>query len=664
MTPLTVLTALTAPILAALLCSTTAAQPQAEYTPASASVPAPRNAAWPGTITLAVDATDLDRRVLRVQQSLPVARPGRLTLLYPRWLPGTHGPWGDAGTIAGLQVSAAGQTITWSRDTVDPFAFHVDVPAGATALQIEFQQLTPLTRSEGRNTVTRQILGVQWNQVLLYPSGHYASAIRVQPRVRLPAGFQQASALRDTAGLVPGADRDGWVHFAPVSLETLVDSPLFAGRHARRIELDPSGTARAVALNLVGDSPEQIEATPVQIAAHRALVEQADKLFGVRPWRRYDFLLAISDHFGGIGLEHHESSENGVRTGYFKDWDKAIRSRELLPHEYVHAWNGKFRRPLDLWTPQYNVPMRNSLLWVYEGMTEYWGHVVAARAGLTSAEQARDRLAQVAAAYDAQPGRRWRNLQDTTNESTLASGRDRPWRDWQRGRGDYYAEAVLLWLDADTLIREKSGDTRSLDDFARAFFGVAVTTHPDGSILPAAYTFEQIVAALDAVLPYDWAGFLRQRLEGHGPGAPLDGLARGGWKLAWAEQESSFAKNADGWGGESGRERPQDFRHSSGLSVFSNGRIDSVAWDGPAFKAGVAPGATLVAVNSDAYKGDLLAAAITAAKDGNAPIELLLRDADRYRSVTVDWRGGLRYPRLERSAPDAPDRLARIYQAR
>ena len=558
--------------------------------------PVPRDQSWPGVIELAVDATDLDRRIQRVSQTLPVGQAGRLTLLYPRWLPGTHGPSGDVSQLAGLTIHQGEQRLAWVRDTTDPYAFHVVVPKAGEPLSVRFDHLSALSPGQGRVHMSRRLLGVQWNQLVLYPAGHFASAIQVRARLRLPDGWRQASALRDTQGQSPQAGADGWVGFAPTSLETLVDSPLFAGPHAQRIELDAPGASRPVSLNLFADSAEELRAAPEQIEAHRALVRQADRLFGQRHWRRYDFLLAISDHFGGIGLEHHESSENGVRSGYFKNWDKAIGSRELLPHEFVHSWNGKFRRPLDLWTPQFNVPMRNSLLWVYEGMTQYWGHVLASRSGLTTAEQARDRLAHVAAYLDHRAGRVWRNLQDTTNEGTIGSRRDKVWRDWQRG-GDYYDEATLLWLDADSLIREMSGDKRSLDDFARAFFGVGTTTHADGSIRPLTYTFEDVVRGLDAVQPFDWARFLRERLDGHGPGAPLAGLARTGWALVFTEEESLFARNAPGRTGPSGRDRPADFQYSLGVSVASDGRIDSVMWGSPAFQSGLVPGMQVAAVH-------------------------------------------------------------------
>jgi predicted metalloprotease with PDZ domain len=634
----------------------------ADFVAAVAQLPAPRDSAWPGTVSLAVDATDLDHRVLRIQQSLPVAGPGRLTLLYPRFLPGTHGPYGDVSALSGLKIQAAGQALAWTRDTVDSFAFHVEVPAGVRQLDLQFQHLSPLHWGQGRPSMTRALLGVQWNQALLYPAGHFASAIRFEARLKLPEGWRQASALRGTDGQVPQPGMDGWVRYAPVSLETLVDSPMFAGPHLKRIELDPPGALQPVALNILADEASQLEVTPQQIDAHRALVQQSDKLFGVRHFRQYDFLLSLSEHFGGIGLEHHESSENGVRPNYFKDWDKAIRSRELLPHEYVHSWNGKFRRPLDLWTPQYNLPMRNSLLWMYEGMTQYWGHVLAARSGLSTPDQARHRLAEVAAYLDVRVGRTWRNLQDTTNEGTMASRRDKAWRDWQRS-ADYYDEATLIWLDADTLIREQSGGVRSLDDFAKAFFGITTTRHADGAIRPATYRFEDVVRTLNAVQPHDWASFLRARLDTNQPGAPLDGLARSGWRLDWAGTESDYAKHAEGWSGANGRERPADFQYSLGLRISSDGKLDQVMWGSPAFQAGLAPGLTLVAVNLDAYKPEKLAAAIQANTDGKAPIQLLLRDGDRFRNVSLDWRGGQRFPRLVR-VEGTPDRLTQIQAAR
>jgi len=605
--------------------------------------------AWAGEIALRVDATDLDRKILRVQQTLPV-QPGPLKLHFPQWLPGTHAPTGDINQLAGLKVTAGGQPLAWRRDPVDVYAFHIDVPAGVRELGLEFQQLSAATREGGRVIVTHEMVNVQWNSVVLYPAGYQARQVRVKPSLVLPEGWQAGTALR------PAGQADGALQFQPVSLETLVDSPVFAGRHFRRIELDPPGTARPVVLNLVADSPGGLNASEAQIEAHRELVRQADKAFASRHFAHYDFLLAISDELGGIGLEHHQSSENGVRANYWENWNQRIGARELLPHEYTHSWNGKFRRPADLITPDFNVPMQNSLLWQYEGQTQFWGWVLAARSGLTTLQQARDQLAGTAAYYDHQSGRTWRNLQDTTNDGIMTARRgNKDWVSWQRTSGDYYGEMLLVWLDVDTLIREKSGGTKSIDDFARSFFGVR-----DGELGPLPYRFEDIVATLNAVQPHDWAAFLRQRLDSNAPPGPLDGVARGGWKLVYAETPNDTTK------ADEAADRYADFTYSLGLRLGNqrgqqgqaDGRVSSVLWGSHAFAAGLAPGVVVVAVNGRAYKPELLRQAITANKEGQAPIELLLRDAENYRSVRIDYRGGLRYPRLERT--ESTDRLSAL----
>jgi predicted metalloprotease with PDZ domain len=463
-----------------------AASPLPDAPPAR-QVPAPQDVAYPGVITLDVDLTDIDHRVFDVLERLPVAAAGPLTLLYPRWLPGNHGPTGPIQSLAGLVISAAGaagRRIEWQRDPLNMFAFHLDVPEGVRELELRFQFITPSTTEQGRRTVTADVLGLQWEKALLYPAGHYARRITMRPSIRLPAGWEFATAARVAA-------RDGdRVRFEPLSLEQLVDSPLFAGRHARRFVLDPDPRA-PVHLNVFADRATQLEATPTQVEAHRQLVREARQMFGARHYRRYDFLLALSDGFGGIGLEHHESSENGVDPGYFIDWDASAPVRDLLPHEYVHSWNGKFRRPADLWTPGFDVAMRNSLLWVYEGLTEYWGTVLAARSGLWSESFTRDALAHYAATFDqARAGREWRNLQDTTHQPIMAYRAPLSFQSWQRST-DYYTEGVLLWLDVDTRLRELSRDRRSLDDFARAFFGMR-----DGELGPLTYRFDDVAGAM------------------------------------------------------------------------------------------------------------------------------------------------------------------------
>jgi predicted metalloprotease with PDZ domain len=611
--------------------------------PATATVPAPADTPYPGTITLAVDASDIEQRIFRVHEEIPVT-PGPLTLLYPEWLPGNHSPSGPIRRLAGLLLHAGGKRIEWTRDPVDVFAFHLEVPAGANRLDADFQFVSPTERSQGRITLTPEIVGVQWNTVVLYPAGHYASRIRFQPSVTLPHGWQFGCALERSAGAGDS------VRFEPVALDTLVDSPLIGGRHFRRFDLDP-GAKIPVHLDVVADEAEDLVATPEFLAAHRKLVQQAYKLFGSQHYAHYDFLLALTDRFGGIGLEHHQSSEDSADPDYFTN-PGALAGRDLLPHEYTHSWNGKFRRPADLWTPNYNVPMQDSLLWVYEGQTQYWGYVLSARSGLLTAADTRDALALVAAGYDHRVGRSWRDLEDTTNDPIVAKRRPQPWRSWQRSE-DYYSEGQLVWLDVDTKLRELTRGRRSLDDFAHAFFGV-----DDGRVAALTYTFDDVVHVLDAIAPYDWAGLLQARLHDHAAGAPLDGLARGGWKLVYTDQRGAYARSV-------GKEREaSDFSYSIGLSISTkDDGVREVMWDSPAFKAGLMTGMTVLAVNGIAYEPEVLERAITAAKGTTQPIALLVKTLEHFRTIEIDWHGGLRYPHLERIA-GTPDRLGAILAAR
>lgn len=616
---------------------------------AAQTLPALSDAPYPGVISLSVDATDLDRKIFRVRETIPVS-PGPLALYYPRWLPGTHSPSAALAQLSGLQVSAGGKPVAWVRDAVDSAAFHIEVPAGAAALDIEFQFLTPLEPGSERQVVTPDMLGVQWNAVVLYPAGYAAAKISVQPSLTLPAGWLAGTAL-ELASPAVATTGGASFSFKATDLDTLVDSPVFAGRHLQRLDLDPGASAAGrapVFLNVVADRASQNVISPEQLAAHRALVTQADKVFASRHFTHYEFLLALSEQFGHIGLEHHQSSENGVKAAYFTEWAKGSTGRDLLPHEYTHSWNGKFRRPADLWTPHFNTPMRDSLLWVYEGQTQYWGAVLAARSGLVSAADARADLAETAAWLDARAGRAWRSLQDTTNEPLLWATRGRrDWSSWQRS-ADYYDESRLIWLEADMLIRERSAGKRSLDDFARAFFGAEPKR-----VQPLTYTFDDVVRELNRVQAYDWAGFLRQRLDTHDRPAPMAGIAASGWKLGWSDKPSEhYSAKMGAW-------KVTDFSYSLGFDLGEAAKVRNVNWGSPAFDAGMAPGATLLAVNGRAYTEDLLKEAVTAAKSGG-PIELLLKSGDLYRSARIEWRGGLRYPTLQR-IDGTPDRLAALF---
>ena len=630
------------------LAAPTLAQPVPAIAPAiaPAEIAAPEDRPFPGVIKLAVDATDLPHAIFSVHESLPLSGPGPITLLYPQWLPGAHSPVGPIDKLAGLTITAGGQPVAWRRDPVQVYAFHVDPPAGAKTLDIDFQFLSPVSTHEGRVMMTPQMLSLQWNALVLYPAGYFSRGVKVDASVKLPDGFTGATAL-ETDSQGPSV---GLVTYKTTTLNTLVDSPMIAGRYFRRFDLDPGGPAR-VSLDVIADRPDQLEAKPEQIAAHRALVTQAYRLFGAHHYDHYDFLFSLSDKMGGNGLEHHQSSEDGTIPKYFTNWDKTEAGRDLLAHEFTHSWNGKFRRPADLWTPNYNVPMRGSLLWVYEGQTQYWGYVLAARAGLLTRQQALDAIALTAAGFDARVGRSWRALEDTTNDPIVAQRRPLSWLSWQRSE-DYYSEGQLIWLDADTLIRERTKGRKSLDDFARSFFGVE-----NGSFVTKTYTFEDVVAALNGVTPYDWAGFLRTRLEGHGPGAPLDGIARGGYRLVYTDTPTDYFKSI-----EAGR-KITNLMFSIGFTVNKDAALAEVEWDGPAFKAGLTEGTTLVALNGQAFDPDDLKEAIKQAQATGAPIMLLVKDKNAYRTVSIDYRGGLRYPRFERLA-GARARLDDILEAR
>lgn len=581
-------------------------------------------AAPPAPIRLSVDATDVDRAILAARESIPVQGGATARLRFPKWLPGTHGPIGPVANLAGLTFTAAGQVVPWRRDPLDGHAFLIDVPAGVDRLDASFQYLSAIQPQEGRIQVTPALLSLEWNQVSLYPAGVPTADIPVEASLKVPEGWQVATALDPVAG-TPGETR-----FAPVSYATLVDSPVLAGRHMRREDL-----GHGVRLDIAADTPEELALTPAQLAPHRALVDQALRLFGTRHFDHYDFLLSISDRLGGIGLEHHRSSEDGTGLGYFKEWTTRGPARGLLPHEFVHSWNGKHRAAADIVVPDFSTPLQNDLLWVYEGQTQFWGYVLQARSGLGTAQDARDAFAMLAALLDQRPGRQWRSLADTTNDPIISARRPQPWRSWQRGE-DYYIEGALLWLDADMLIRERTGNTRSLDDFARIFFGGR-----DGDWSTVPYTRADVVAGLNRVLPNDWEGFIAQRVDRVQAHPPLDWLARGGYRLAWSSQPSAYAKSLDGM------RKSTDLSFSLGLMVGADGTITDVTWDTPAFRAKLVPGMQIVAIDGEAWSADRIRAALDRAAAASDPIRLVVKRADAVTTVAIDYHGGQRYPRLE-----------------
>jgi predicted metalloprotease with PDZ domain len=606
--------------------------------PLASPIVAPADTPYPGTISLLVDITNITDRVLNVHETIPIK--GRdITLLYPEWLPGTHSPSNPIGQLAGLVVTANGKHIPWVRDRVNMYAFHVEVPQDATTLDINFQYLAPLDPKRGR--ISSKFADITWNSVLLYPAGYFSRDIKFEPALRLPEEWKFASALDVKS------QNGNLVQFKDTPLNTLVDSPLYAGVNFKRLDLS-TGPDNPVYLDIFADKPSDLEVTTDELQYHKNLVIEAQKLFNSHHYDHYDFLFSVSDTVGGKGLEHHQSSEDGSRANYFTDWGSGVAGRALLPHEYTHSWNGKFRRPADLWTPNFNVPMRNDLLWVYEGLTDYYGNVLTARSGMRTAEQARDVFAQIAAAFEISPGRTWRSLEDTTNEPIISSHFSAPetWPSWQRSY-DYYPESDLIWLDSDTKIRELSGGKKSLDDFAKLFFGT-----DNGSYITSTYTFDDLVKTLNSVQPYDWAGFFRARVSEVNPNVPENGITQGGYRLVYNDNEPEWLKKADS-------SRGTSFAASLGCSVRSDGSVDSVWWDSLAFKAGMTSDMQLQAVNNQTYTVAGLRETILAAEKSKEPIKLLLKRGDEFVTVSLDYHDGMRYAHLER-VETTPDRLDAI----
>ena len=592
------------------------------------TIPQPRDEAYPaGPMVVNVDATDTVRGILRVKQTIPVAKAGVLTLLFPKWLPGAHSPRAEIEKVAGLVIRAGGKPVPWTRDPVDVFAFHIDVPKGAAQLDVEFQFLSATKKDQGRIAVTPTMISLQPNSVSLYPAGWFTRRIPVRMNVTWPAGWTAAGALR---GKPAGTGGNTWA-YEQTNYEVLVDSPMLAGRYGRVIPLSDK-----VTLNVFADNPGELVATPAQVDAHKKLVDQAIKTFGSQHYDHYDFLLSITDRLGGIGLEHHRSSEDGVTPGYFAKWDEGPGRRNLLPHEYTHSWNGKFRRGADLWTPDFRTPMRGSLLWVYEGQTQFWGYVLQARSGLVSKQDTLDQYAAIMANYDSQPARHWRDLLDTTNDPVIAQRKPKGWLSWERSE-DYYNEGLLVWMDVDSLLREKSGGRKSIDDFARAFFGMR-----DGDWGELTYTIDDVAQTLNAIQPWDWKAYLVKRLTEHAEGAPIEGFERNGYRLVYTDRATPAFRD-----GEKVR-KVTDLTYSGGFIVGEGGALSGVTWDGAAFKAGLTVGTVIAAVNGESYSAEGLKGAIAAAKDTRVPVTLLVRNGEDYRTVTLDWHGGLRYPRLEK----------------
>lgn len=594
-----------------------------------------------GNITLSVDATEAARRIFHARLAIPV-RPGPLTLLYPKYIPGEHAPTGPITDLVGLKLAANGQPLSWDRDLVDMYTFHCLVPAGVTSLEISLDYLSA-TATEGFSSgasATSQLAVLNWNQLLLYPAGVDCSKLTYQATLRLPVGWKYGTAL-------PVAkDVGNVVDFIPVSLFTLVDSPVNMGAHFRVVDLTP-GASPSHEIDLAGDSEAAIQMKPELIESYKRLVAETGKLFGARHYGHYHFLYTLSDHITSTGIEHHESSDNRLPERTLLDEALHRDNADLLPHEMTHSWNGKYRRPADLTTPDFQQPMKTDLLWTYEGLTQFLGDLLAVRSGLWTPEEYREQLARLAASMSSHAGRTWRPLSDTAVAAQLLYAARPEWRSWRRG-ADFYAESSLIWLEADTIIRRESHGAKSIDDFCRAFHGGT-----SGSPTVSTYTFEDLVRTLDQLARADWKSFFHERLTSLAPTAPIGGIEASGWNLVYTDVPNKMIEAR-----ETG-DKLIDLSYSIGVLLTEEGVVQDVIPGKPAAEAGVAPGMKLLGVNGRHWSKNLLHLAVKNTKGSEQPLELTLENDEFLKTFRLDYHDGERYPHLER-APDRPDVLSQI----
>ncbi len=582
-------------------------------------------------ITLSVDITDAPRKILHARLSIPV-QPGPVTLVYPKWIPGEHGPTGPIDDMAGFACTANGQTLAWQRDDVDMFAFHLNAPRGTSTLdcKLDFLATAPPSGFSAGASTSANLAMVSWNELLLYPPGRPASEITFEPSIKIPEDWKFATALTTTSS--EGAT----TRFRPVPLDMLVDSPLLAGKFFKEIPLADNVTPKHY-LDLVADGPEDLKISNDRVAAFSNLVRETGALYKSRHYESYHFLMTLSDQVAHFGLEHHQSSDDRVDARTFLDDDLNLLAGSLLPHEFTHSWNGKYRRPAGLVTSDFQHPMKGELLWVYEGLTEYLGDVLAARSAIWTPEQYRSFLAASAAELDHRPGRTWRDLQDTATAAQILYAANPAWDNWRRSV-DYYPEGELIWLDVDTTIRKLSAGKKSLNDFCARFLGLGGNTPP--KVVP--YTFEDIVRNLNAIQTYDWAAFLHERLTIKAPHAPLGGITNGGYRIEYTDQPNEFIRAAES------KMRGVDAWYSLGLLVGADSTIADVLVGSPADKAGLGPGMKLVAINGRRASDELLHQAIRDTKNATQSIEMIIDQDGFIKTVKIDYHGGERYPHLTR----------------
>jgi len=596
------------------------------------------------TLRVRVDLTDAPQNLFHAAVTLP-ATPGPMTLVYPKWIPGNHRPSGPIANVAGLHIRSGGQEIPWKRDPVEMYSFHVEVPKGAREVEAVFDLIATDSAGAGGNAASSNLLDLNWNQVVLYPAGVASDAVQCSASVRLPKGWKYGTALE--AARTSGDE----IEFSPVSLTTLVDSPLIAGVHYREVELTTGGGEPRHKIDIVADDDPDLEMSAADVTAYKKLVAEAGTLFGARHYRHYDFLLTLTSVAGHHGVEHHESSDNSAAERMLTDPTDHELEAALMPHEFVHSWNGKYRRPAGLATRNYQEPMIGDLLWVYEGLTEYLGNVLTARSGLWTPEQYRDALAFTAANMEARVGRTWRPLEDTGISVQTLRMLGPQWSDWRRSL-DYYPEGELIWLEVDATLREQTNNQKSMDDFCRRFHG-----GESGPPKVVPYTFEEIVKTLNEITPYDWGTLLKDRVQKTANHAPLGGIERGGWRVAYTDKPNSFEAALEG------RYKFSDLTSSLGILLDEKGKVIDAVPGLPAFKAGIGPGMSILAVDGRKWSGRAIPEALQRAKQSKQPMELIVENGNFYKTYSIPYFEGSKYAHLER-VEGMPDRLTDIIKAR
>lgn len=601
---------------------------------------------YPGTISVTVDASAASSKLFHAKLSIPV-KPGPLVLLYPKWIPGEHGPTGPVIDLTGLKFSANGQPVQWRRDDIEMYAIHVDVPNGVNTLEASLDYTSPAGEGiyTAGGTASDKLAVVSWNQLVLYPAGYNVKNISFQASLKIPSGWQIGTAL-------PLGPQNGDTYqFKPASLYTFVDSPVIMGEYLKVLRLNNPSNTPLVEMDIAADSRAALQFSPGVEDHLKQLPQEAYALFGATHYRDYHFLLSLSDHVAHFGLEHHESNDSRIPERTLSDPEHYKMMGGVIPHEYVHSWNGKYRRPEGLDDPNFEQPMKGKLLWVYEGLTEYLGDVLMGRTGMWTPQAYRNNLAFVAAELDNRSGRTWRPLADTAVSVQTLNDATVPWSNWRRGL-DYYEEGELIWLEADMIIRQQTGGKKSLDDFTHLFHGEpSLPANQVPSFKP--YTFDDIVNTLNQVTPYDWKKFLNDRLWSTSPHAPLGGIEASGWNLAYSETPDDALRARES------ERHFVDVGFSLGLIVNTDtGLIEDSFFLKPAAEAGITPGMKLIAVNGRRFTDDVLRTAIREAKDNQQPIELLVQNADYFKSYKLNYHDGEKYPLLQRN--DKPDTLSDI----